>query len=366
MAGADFAQVYTSALALRYGESAYNPKTAEFRDRFQRPSGYPPLMNWLYLPLAFLSYEQALLVHTAFSLALLFGVSVLVLYQAKLARYAALVVAAQAALLLLTPIGATHLERGQFDLLVAAGAAVCFACSYAPKRALPALSLFAGFLAALKWTSGAFLGCFSALGFLTSSGLRRWAFFAIPPLALLGTLVFWNAVGEYWLTIQVYELEASPFGLTLQHFLPRMATKLTPVAITLAVIAAIWLKGRTPWERSHLLGVAGAPFALALTNVGICFGTLSYEYHTVTTLGMLPGLAVWIARAPVAYRVKWWTAAAYATFLAVAFRTLDPVLTLTPAQMSGVYVLFAGGFLAVSLFLVCIRPLEANLEPVTP
>src|SRR5687768_12831279 len=39
-AGGDFAQVYTSAQALRHGESAYFPSTPEFKDRFGRPAGY--------------------------------------------------------------------------------------------------------------------------------------------------------------------------------------------------------------------------------------------------------------------------------------------------------------------------------------
>jgi Glycosyltransferase family 87 len=174
-AGADFAQVYTSALALRGGQSAYRPTSPEFRDRFGRPSGYPPLTNWVYVPLSFLSYRNALFAHTALSMLFLFGVTALVLYQAKLQHHVGYAVAAQAALVFLTPIGATHLERGQFDLLVAAGTVLCFACSFVAQKSLLPFALITGFVGALKWTGVVFFGCFSALGFLLSSGLRRWA-----------------------------------------------------------------------------------------------------------------------------------------------------------------------------------------------
>src|SRR5689334_9565215 len=59
-AGADFSQVYTSALALRHGESAYRTRNPKFRDRWGRPPGYPPLMNWVGVPLSYLDYDDAL------------------------------------------------------------------------------------------------------------------------------------------------------------------------------------------------------------------------------------------------------------------------------------------------------------------
>ena len=78
------------------------------------PPGYPPPMNWLYLPLTYLSYVNALLVHTLVMPAALFAVSAFLLWKMQLQRHIAPVLLAQACLLLLTPIGFTHLERGQF------------------------------------------------------------------------------------------------------------------------------------------------------------------------------------------------------------------------------------------------------------
>jgi hypothetical protein len=362
VAGADFAQVYTSALALRSGQSAYRPTSREFLDRFGRPSGYPPLTNWVYVPLSYLSYRHALFAHTALSLLFLFGVTALVLYQAKLRHHIGYALAAQAALVFLTPIGATHLERGQFDLLVAAGTALCFACSFVAKKSLLPFALITGFVGALKWTGAVFFGCFSALGFLLSSGMRRWAFFVIPPVMLVGTLSFWKGVEEYWLTIRVYELEAAPFGLTMQYFLPRAPAKAMPVAITLALAAVVLAKARTAAQRAHLLRVTGAPFALALTNLGVCFGTLSYEYHTITTLGMLPGFAVWLEQAGVDRHVKRGTTVAYGVFLTVVFHLLDRIVVLGPKAMSAVYVAFAALFFGISLLTAFASRLDGELD----
>jgi len=360
-AGADFAQVYTSATALRNGDSAYRPTNPAFVDHFGRPSGYPPLMNWLYVPFSLLRYWPALILHSVLSLLLLLGVTVFALRTAGLQRHAPAVLLAQTCLYLLTPVGMTHLERGQFDLWVAATIVLCFACSYAPRGVLP-LAVVTGLLGALKWTAAPFLGFFSALGFLLSSGRRRWAFAAIPLLMWLATIVFWKSVHEYWVTIRIYELNARPFGLTMQHFLPRTAAKLVPAAMTLALAVLAGLKARSPDARADLLVDIGAPFALALTNVGICFGTLSYEYHTVTTLGMLPVLVVWTERAiRVPAKIKALTCLSYAVFLAVVFRTFELIVAPTPKVMTGVYMAFAALFCGVCVWIVRRNDLKSRL-----
>ena len=349
-AGADFSQVYTSALALRHGESAYHPKTEAFRDRFGRPAGYPPLMNWLYVPITWLPYDAALLAHVLVSLAALFGVSAWALSAAGLARQIPLLLLAQACLFFLTPIGVTHLERGQFDLHVAAVIGLCFACTFLD-RSLVRAAVTAGIAGALKWTALPFLGCYSALGFVASSGLRRWAFFIMPALTFLATAVFWKGVADYWYTIQVFEIDAQTYGLTLQHFMPRAVAKAAPVVVTLAFGVWVLLRARSSGERITSFRSVSAPFALGLTNLGVCFGTLSYEYHTVTTLGMLPGLVVWTCRTDdVAAWVKSFVCGAFGVFVVVAFRTFDPVFKPAPeaATMSGWYVLFALVFFSIS------------------
>ena len=217
VAGADFADIYWSAKALRYGESAYHATTPDFADPFGRPKNYPSLMYWLYVPLARLEFWPALVVHTVFSFLAVFAASAFVLWKADCQRYIGPVLLAQASLFFLTPVGATDFERGQFDLLVAAIVALCFACSFV-NRGVLVLAIVTGIAGALKWTSLPFLGCFSAFGFLLNSGRRRWAFFVLPWMTLLSTVVFWRGLQEYWSSIRYFDLDASPTGITLRDF----------------------------------------------------------------------------------------------------------------------------------------------------
>jgi hypothetical protein len=318
--GVDFSQVYFAAMALRHGESAYRPSSAQFADPFGRLSGYPPLTNWLFVPLTLLPYHQALEVHVALSLLLFLGTTLFVLAKAGLMRHAGLVVLPLLALYLLTPIGVAHLELGQFDLLVASALLLCVTGWWVggSRFEFPVLS---GFLGALKWTSVPFLGCFSAFGFLVGPRSWRWAFFLIPVVLALGTALFWQGTLEYWPSIEEFELRAMPYGLTLQHFLPRTWARLTPLLLTLSLSLLVAVRARSYLERIRAFSAASGPFALSLTNVAVCFGTLSYEYHTVSTLGMVPALVVWTAKAAsVSNRVKAVTCAAFGVFLLMAFR----------------------------------------------
>lgn len=348
-AGADFSQVYTSGLALRHGESAYRPTSPQYADRFGRLSGYPPLMNWVYLPLSLLPYADALLAHTLLSLLALLGVTFFVLWELRLRHQILPVSMVQLACYLLTPIGFTHLERGQFDLFVAAGMAASVGCLHLPGRRL-GLAAAAGVVGALKWTAVSFLGCFSVLGFLLSARNKRWTFVVIPTVMALGTGLFWRAVEEYWATIRFYEIDTTAYGLTFQHFLPRLATKLAPVIATLALSLAVVLSVPRA-RRPIVLARVAAPFALALANMAVCFGTLSYEYHTVSLLGMIPGLTAWIEREAVSPRIKALVAAVFGGFLLVAFRAfgLTVVSFVTMTAIYGVVALF---FLGVCGYIV--------------
>ncbi|HEV8245748.1 MAG TPA: glycosyltransferase family 87 protein, partial [Polyangiaceae bacterium] len=177
--GADFSQVYTSALALRHGESAYRPKSREFADRFNRPPGYPPLMNLLFVPVSFLSYYDAFLFHVVGSVVAFLGASWLLLRKLEFARLFKWIALATTTLYFLTPIGLTHLERGQFDLVTATSYVIAFGCLYLPGKRF-GWATMSGLVGALKWTAVPFLGCFSALGFVLDSGIRRWHFALIP------------------------------------------------------------------------------------------------------------------------------------------------------------------------------------------
>lgn len=363
VAGADLSDIYMSARALRHGESAYKPTSPAFADGWGRPKNYPPLMYWLYVPVSLLAFWPALIVHTGLLLLALFGASAFVLWNSGLRRHIGWLLLAQAGLFFLTPIGATHIERGQFDLLVAATIAVCFACSFV-ERGIFILAIATGMAGALKWTSLPFVGCFSAFGFLLSSGRRRWAFFVLPSVTLLATIVFWKSLQEYWVSIRHFDLDAKPAGVTMRHFLPGLPTKVLPVMITLALCVLVWVKARSPAERSRLLVQVGPPFALVLTNLAICFPTISWEYHTVTTLGMLPVLVVWTEKASdVSARVKVLTCALYGIFLITAFRIFNQFWILSPRTMSIVYMTFSGLLLGICVYVVLARAPSYRICP---
>lgn len=343
--GADFSQVYTSAMALRHGESAYRPTSPQFADRFGRVPNYPPLTNWIYVPLTFLPYYVALLVHTGLSLLTLFGATVFVLMRMGLGRHVLRVVLLQSSLYFLTPIGLTHIDRGQFDPLVATSCLLCFVCVFAIRNPFR-LAALSGFLGALKWTAIPFLGCFAVAGFLLGSRSRRWAFVVTLAVSALATALFWRGILEYWNSLRFYELDPAPSGLTLQHFMPRLWTKLAPVLATALVTLFILVRFPSV-ERPRILIAISAPFALALTNLSICFGTISYEYRTVATLGMVPALIIWLeAEKDVPAYAKVATAAAFGLFLIVAFRLFSPT-AFGEVTMSWIYLVLALFFLGL-------------------
>jgi hypothetical protein len=159
--------------------------------------------------------------------------------------------------------------------------------------------------------------------------------------------------------------------VTLQHFLPRPAARAAPVLLTLAVAAFAWWRSRTAEDRARRLGQVSGPFAVALMGLSICFGTMSYEYHTVALLGLIPALVLWIERSQgVEPRVKAAAAVALAVLLGVTFRVYGlgtyfkdapPDMYhgfaswIRPPAMTAVYAAFAVLFLALSLR-ACLAP----------
>lgn len=345
--GADFSQVYTSARSLRQGHSAYFTPHGRTTDIFGRPAGYPPLMNWVYVPITQYRYDIALLIHTAFWAAALVLVSGWFLTRMGLRRHWLALTAMMASLYCITPIGYTHIERGQFDLMVATAAVLAMMCVVVPRHHF-LLAALTGLMGALKWTAVSYLGCFAALGFLVSDNRRRFMFALIPIMMAVGTFSFWQGVLEYWPTIQKYEIDAEPGGVTFQWFLPRGVVKLIPPVLTLIVAAMIWWRGRSVLERRQLLLAVAAPFSVALMCVAICFGTLSYEYHTVAMLGVTPGFVIWLERAPIVReRMRLAAAIGFGLFMPYAFRVFGFGDEWTPEGMTKLYALLAAYMLCV-------------------
>jgi hypothetical protein len=339
--GADFSQVYTSGKALAAGESAYLNARGRSTDVFGRPAGYPPLMNWVYVPITYFPYSEALVIHTGFWIFALVLASTMLLAKMGALRHWLPLMAAMASLYFLTPSGITHLERGQFDLVLATASVLAVFCVVAPGEHW-LLAVLIGVMGALKWTAVSYLGCFAALSCLVGSWRKRFMFALIPVMMAVGTFAFWQGLHEYWPTIQKYEIYAEPGGVTFQWFLPRTVVKLIPVVLTLAVAGMIFARARSTVERRQLLLAIIAPFSLALMCVAICFGTLSYEYHTVSLLGVIPGVVVWLERAPlVSARLRIAVALGFGLFVPYAFRVYGFGDLLAPRTVTQLYACMA-------------------------
>ena len=184
------------------------------------------------------------------------------------------------------------------------------------------------------------------------------------------TVAFWRDFREYWTIIEHFEVGNTPNGLSLQHFLPRLWARGAPALLTLAVAAVMLVGIRSARERHRIFTSVSLPFALALVNVALCFGTLSFEYHTLSLLGVIPGLVIWVEREPwVSYRAKAFTATLFGLFLLMAFRVFGPSQeTFGPLAMTLTYLCFASLFFGqcVYLVVVLVRPSAAWPAPRPP
>ena len=128
--GGDFSQIYFGALRLRrQGVSPYEPPSP---DPFDRPPGYPWLTYWLAVPLTLLPYHRALLAHMAGQFIVFVAATIATLGLTGCLRAWSAVFATVVPLLVLTPIGLTFVERGQFDLYVAASYVLVFTALFEP------------------------------------------------------------------------------------------------------------------------------------------------------------------------------------------------------------------------------------------
>jgi hypothetical protein len=349
--GVDFSQVYLSAAALRAGDAPYAPKRPEFRDRYARHPNYPPLTNHLYVPLTFLDYRNALAVHTVAGLLLFLGLAVTVMAKFGLARHALGVCAAVLLLALKTPIGFSHLERGQFDLFVASSILLVAAAAYVESRAL-AFTVAACLVGAMKWTSIPVLLAFSLLGIATAStGRRRWVYAAIPLVLAASALPFASELSGYWPSLSAYELEAAPTGMTFEHWLPPWMAKAVPVVCTLAFTATLWLRSARITNREATFQAVAVPFGLAVALQSQCMLRIAYEYRTVALLGFLPIAVVWMERTTVVPRgLRAAVGMLLGGFFVVAFRVFDFIgVLLTPEQMLTTFTVSALAFLSLAV-----------------
>jgi hypothetical protein len=167
-------------------------------------------------------------------------------------------------------------------------------------------------------------------------------------------------------SIQVFEINAKPRGVTFTHFLPRLVAKVLPALVTLLVgLTALWV-ARSESHRNRALFAISGPFAILLMGLAACYGTISYEYHTVTLLGLLPGLVVWVEREPVVTRsLKLLTCVVFAALLCVAFRTFQFGTEFDSKWMTQAYAAFCAVFLGLCMYIL-LGPLKAENGPMAP
>jgi MFS family permease len=361
--GADFSQVYYSAKALHHGESEYAPKSPEFQDRFGRKPNYPPYTNRLYMPLSSLPYYQAVIIHNFLSLGVFLGLAILMLKIVNLQNYIWKSLVFFLLLYFYTPLGFAHFERGQFDLWVASSYLLLFSCFFLRRRyVMPAVA--AGLFGALKWSSAPFIGTVSLMAFLGSNWKKSWIFLVPGLVMVLTAIIFLPEVKEYWPSLQRYEFDARPFGISFMYFMPRVAAKGLQIISCGLVIVLTLLLHRGDEGRLAAFKAISFPFALTMFIQGMCYGTISFEYRIVSIFGLLPAYLLWMEKGGIqSTPVKAAMTAFFALFLLVSFRIgyflIWDLPTLSSPAMSASYLASS----AVTLIFTCYISIISRVKP---
>jgi hypothetical protein len=311
-AGADFAQIYYGARALRAGHSPY---AAPYPDPFARRPSYGPLPFWLGIPLTALPFHAALVVHTFVQFALFVAATIVALRLGGALPHLQAVLCTVVPLLLLAPIGLAYLERGQFDLYV--GACYLLVLTYLVEPRV-SLVLAGGVLGAVKLTALPLLGGLSLFALAAGPrGSRRFVLLAAPLVAvatfvLLPDPRFVDHI-RFWEGIR-------PQGASFGHVMPGWIGKILPILTGLGVAAILRYRQR-PHELDDAITATVGPLGLALAIQGVVLGTASFEYRAVSLLGLVPVLAIWVERADeVPAALKAATVAGFGLFLVMVFR----------------------------------------------
>ena len=296
--GADFSQIYFGALRLR--REGVSPFQAPSADPFDRPPGYPPLTYWLTVPLTLLPYHWALLVHMAGQFIVFAAAMIVALGLTGCLRWWPAVAATVLPLLVMTPIGLSFIERGQFDLYVAACYALAFTALYQPHVSL---LVAVGVLAAIKWTALPFLLILSVRILAGTDRRPRWRILIGPAVVLACVLTLDGARSLQ--ALASWELGGAPRGLTFGRLMPFWLAKSLPLLTVL--LAAAWLRWWSePADRQRRFLVASLPLAATLAIQGGAMGSYSSEFRTVALLGLVPALAIWLKRGPPPARSRSW------------------------------------------------------------
>ena len=219
-------------------------------------------------------------------------------------------------LLLLSPIGLAHLERGQFDFYVGACYVLVLTYLFEPRLSLV---LAAGVLAAVKLTALPPLGGLALFALVAGPrGRRRFVLLAAPFIAVASFLLLPDP--RFIDHIRFWEGAVRPQGASFGHVMPGWIGKILPILTGLGVATILRYRHR-PHELDDAIKATVGPFGLALAIQGVVLGTASFEYRAVSLLGLIPVLAIWVERADVVpAALKAMTVAGFGLFLVMAFR----------------------------------------------
>ena len=256
-------------------------------------------------------------------------------------------------LLFATPIGLSYLDRGQYDLYVAASYVLVFAYLFRPR---PSLVLAAGLLAAVKVTALPLLGALALFMLIAGPrGSRRFWLLAAPLVAVASFLLLPDPrLIEH---LRYWETAPKPEGASFAYAMPAKIGKALPILTALIVAGVLRWRHRSP-EPDGALARSAAPLALALAIEGAAVGTVSWEYRAVSLLGLVPALAIWAERAAgVPPGVKAGTVVGFALFLVAALHVHNLTQALRPERVVvWVYLAAAVIFTALATIVAWRRP----------
>jgi hypothetical protein len=321
---ADFGAVYFPACAAAPLEEAYRADTTA--DPWKRPArSAPAVLLACRVTLCRLSYGAAALIHVAAQWLLFLASVHHAMRRLNLARHAFAAITFVNALVFLTPVGLSSLERGQFTLYV--GLAYLWGMlALTEGRARDAgLAALFGFA---KWTSFPFLLVAlggHALGARTLRELRRRA---IQPavaggIALALTLALPAAGLAAVRGMLEQEATAFPEGISLVLLVPRPLVKALPLLLLL--LAAAWSR-----RGAHRGTLGSAPLLAGVGVVLATYPTLAFDYSAPYLAAFLPFLVAWARDAAADAR------AARAVPIAFALALLAACLMTRPLDVSKV------------------------------
>jgi hypothetical protein len=285
--GADFAQIYFPAQEISQLGNAYTGYVS--LDPWKQPSRYAPLVLALCsITLCKLNYGYASLGNILLQLLLFFPTLYFVFRSLGIKRYFLAVFVFTEFILLLTPVGLSWFERGQFSLYVTISYLLLL---FGLTRNNPVMIIVSAGFAFIKWTSLPLIFIVLAVYILSSKSkkeaqhnLMLASIFCLVAVLLLLPLISVNVTFIRGLMDQ--EISRYPLGLSLAIFMPRPVVKSLPFALIIGgyIIARI--------KKSNFIDLL--PFLTGAAVILLLYPTVAFDYSVPTILGLIPILIFWV------------------------------------------------------------------------